>query len=427
MSVRGMATVAAGRVSEMESGTLDEATGARITRGAGSFALTRVRPAARTIYYTLGPGRLDYGDDLATVAGGPVRARARDEILLSLIHGVPLPPDATHVPGVHRLALGTTVRVEGAGITVDPARTAPARTARKPARRSGDRIADAVAERLPAGDLAIGYSGGLASAFLAVCAGRTGPEPRLLHQPLAAPLPRPVPSIPTGSLEVARTDLADLVLGHQITGRELLPPLPDVYFPARALAAAYRNLVLGGLFEDLFATTLLARTGGRAGARLLTCEPFHGSGRLRGLAAARRRLDDGEPLAREAGAGHVDEATPHPRAATGWLPGLTPTALLLLINASKATPSLWREHLAAADPTTAALEHGHRVARARVDSRRGHTLRPPPARPARPGAGGGRDRRAVAPGRSRRPRRRPVPQPAAAAAGRRTVRRRRGR
>src|SRR5206468_3950688 len=87
----------------------------------------------------------------------------------------------------------------------------------------------------------------------------------------------------------------DLLDERSVTGREVLPPLPEVYLAqgmtCRLVADADgAPLVMGDLLEELLSAKLAEAQLGWFGWRLATCEPFHTAGTIRGLRAARAAL-----------------------------------------------------------------------------------------------------------------------------------------
>ncbi|MFD5099506.1 hypothetical protein ACFWJN_11125, partial [Streptomyces albidochromogenes] len=258
----------------------------------GVFELSRDSPGDRPVYYRVGPGRVEWGEDLrAFLADGPHRP-PRTGHLLALVHGTVPSPDATLLPDVRRLAVGTVVRVDAAGVTVTRQRPEPA--------EPGTGLAEAVGRALDGlnGEYAIAYSGGLASAFVAVSALAAGHRPVLLHADFggargggAPVVPSPVPG-----LEIRRVpvDPARLFAHEPVSGREPLPPLPDTEVPRRLMDRLSEScglpVVSGGLLKDLVSARLPEAGTGYRGWRLLGCEPFHVNATLRGLAEARRLL-----------------------------------------------------------------------------------------------------------------------------------------
>lgn len=333
-------------------GRLPESCGARVDRAGGTFSLRQQRLSATPVYYRLDYGRIEFSHELTDFAPAesPSRVGELDSgTLLALVHGTPPPPTAALFPGVHQLALGTVLRADSTGVTVR--REQP----ELPASSSG--VLDTVSEIM--GELGdnstIAYSGGLSSAFLAVCARRAGVRPRLAHADLGAPfdaLPRP--NIPGFVVDEVPVDPAELLDHQTITGAEPYPPLPDTIAPQRLLARLHRDetdWISSGAFlrNLLFANLSQADTGPR-GWRLLTCEPFHVTGTLPNLGQAREILGEervhapglaGSPVAEEQPVG--TPAMPQP-VGSGVLPGLTKAGEDAHNAAWQALMALWQQH-----------------------------------------------------------------------------------
>ncbi|HEY8479979.1 MAG TPA: hypothetical protein VIL71_09135 [Spirillospora sp.] len=329
----------------------DRASGVRIERSPRSFEIVREHPGARPVYYRVDHGRLewDFGvEGFLPPSGHPMPSPGA---LLCLIQGAAPAPDATHLPGVHRLPVGTAVRVTEDGINVTRRRP----RLPEPGRRRG--LAEAVGEALGGTDYAIAYSGGLGSAFIAACALSAGHRPPLLHADLGPAVHRtPAPDVPGLSLRRIPVDPSELLDEHPITGEEPLPPMPDREVPRRLAAALARAdgagadlpLVGGAMMKELVSVKLPEVDAGVRGWRLLSCEPFHISGTLRSLGEARTLLGKGvvhSPDAQPVGA----PAPPSPTGGFG-VPGLTPAGADALEPVRRAAMAVWREHLDALDP-----------------------------------------------------------------------------
>ncbi|MFJ1576661.1 hypothetical protein [Streptomyces sp. NPDC088182] len=343
---------------------------AAMTDGDG-FALSRDEPGGRAVYYRVGHGGLEWSHDPADFLTGRDRPVPEPGTLLALVHGLAPPPDATPLPGVRRLALGTRVRVEAGGVTV---------SRRRPVLPSGTTdLTWAVAEvlrRLPEG-YGIAYSGGLSSAFLAVAALSAGHRPPLLHADLGLPGRHHVPP-PVGNLTVRHipVDVFELLDHHSVPTGGLLPPLPDLEFPRRltarlAGAAPGGPLVAGTLLEDLVSAKLPEADRGPRDWRLLTCEPFHLVGTLPSLTEAAGLLEQGVVRSAADGAGNgtgagagtgpgagagtvlgttqdaqpVDGPPPPPPLGRRDLPGMTPKGRVALQTVQQASLSVWKDHL----------------------------------------------------------------------------------
>lgn len=335
----------------------------RLEQTEQSWALT-CRWPGHAVFYRIDNGMIECSDELARLTRGDVRAAVADATLLSLIHGVPFPPDATHVPGVRRLVVGGTLRMDPRGIVVTVAKPDP------PAQRASQvqaKLADAISEWFATlgGDWALAFSGGLASTFLAVCAINAGVCPPLVHVPLASPLYQPeLPSVHGRTAMVICQDLVDEIAAHHITGTEAAPPLPDVYFPSQVLRRVGleldRGIVTGVGLESLTTGDLHNVNLGPRSHRLRSCEPFHHSGRLRTIGHARR------VLRRDLSTGSSTSAAEHnPLAATGGqppvgsiheLPGLTGRGRACLGSASLASRAMLTEHRVRIGPLYARLE-----------------------------------------------------------------------
>ncbi|MBC6459922.1 hypothetical protein [Actinomadura sp. HBU206391] len=328
-----------------------EASGVRIERSPSSFEILREYPNARPVYYRVDHGRLewDFGPGGFLPASG--RPMPSPGALLGLLQGNAPAPDATFLPGVHRLPLGTAVRVTEQGINVTRRQPGP------PQRERRRGLVEAVGEALGDTDYAIAYSGGLGSAFLAACALSAGHRPLLLHADLGPGVHRtPAPDVPGLTLRRIRVDPSELLDEHPITGEEPVPPMPDREVSRRLAAALARAvgvgeavpLTGGALMKELASAKLPEVNAGVRGWRLLGCEPFHVSGTLRTLDEARTLLGKGvvhSPDVRPAGA-------PAPLSPTGGatVPGLTSKGTEALEPARRAAMAVWREHLDFLDP-----------------------------------------------------------------------------
>jgi hypothetical protein len=351
---------------------LDAATGATLTRDGSRFALSHTAPGPRPLYYRADYGRLEFADDLtellAPSATTEARPRPADDVLIGMVHGLALPPDATYFPGVRRLPLGSQVRVDGTGITVTRAE------APLPA-RDGDLTA--ALARVLAGlepRYAIAYSGGLASAALALVAARNGQRPAVVHVDLDLPGPAtPVPDLPGIPVERLAVPVAELLDHHQVTGEELIPPLPEVHLARRITARIAETtgmpVVSGALLKDLLAVKLPDVGTGVGGWRLLGCEPFHAAGTVRTLKQARAMVRDSTMEAAEDDPGGAPAQEPPRESAQAppdqvahgddheGLPGLT-TAGQQALQSARYSILLWRQQMEGLDPAIGRLESG---------------------------------------------------------------------
>ncbi|MFB6978365.1 hypothetical protein [Streptomyces scopuliridis] len=330
---------------------------AAVTDGDG-FLLSRDEPGGPAVYYRVGAGGVEWSHDATDFLAGRERPVPEPGTLLALVHGLAPPPDATPLPGVRRLALGTRVRVDAGGVTV---------SRRRPVLPTGTTdLTWAVAEvlrGLPEG-YAIAYSGGLSSAFLAVAALSAGHRPALLHAALGGlPGKRQAPAI-ISDLTVRHipVDVCELLDHHSVPAGGLMPPLPDLEFPRRltarlARAAGGGPLVAGTLLEDLVSARLPEADTGPRDWRLLTCEPFHLVGTLPSLSEAAALLEQGvvhsaaggAESRSAAGAGQdaqpVDGPPPPPPLGRRDLPGMTPAGRVALQTVQQASLSVWKDHL----------------------------------------------------------------------------------
>ncbi|WP_181765523.1 hypothetical protein [Streptomyces albidus (ex Kaewkla and Franco 2022)] len=326
------------------------ATGVTVEAGPGGFELTRTGLGEGDVYYRLGPGRLEWSESPGDFAGAPEGNAPDAGTLLALIHGLAPPPDGTPLPGVRRLALGTSVRVGADGVTVT--RRRPHLPAETPGLLSA--VADVLSEA--PGGYAIAYGGGLSSAFLAVAALAAGHRPQLVHAELGLPGHRPPPAAIPG-LEVRRVpvDVFDLLDHHRAPLGELTPSLPDLEFPRRIAetlaSAAGRPLASAALLEDLTAAKLSDVATGQRHWRLLTCEPFHLSGVLPSLEDAVGLLEQGVVRSDKPDPAAADDAQaldrPPPPVPLGRrdLPGMTGAGRAALQTVQQASLSVWKDHL----------------------------------------------------------------------------------
>ncbi|MEV8306705.1 hypothetical protein AB0P36_04910 [Streptomyces flavidovirens] len=341
--------------------------GVRIERPSPDvFRLSRDSPGSRSVYYRVGYGHVEWGEDLgAFLTGEPYQTPGPGQ-LLALIHGTVPSPDATLLPGVQRLAVGTTVRVDSAGVTVTRQRPELA--------EPGIGVAEAVGRALDGvkGDYAIAYSGGLSSAFLAVSALAAGHRPVLLHadfggawgeRPPAAP-----PPVPGLEIRYVPVDPAELFAHEPVSGREPVPPLPDTQVPLRLMDRLSEScglpVVSGGLLKDLASARLSEADTGYRGWRLLGCEPFHITDTSRGLAEARELLSrkvvfSPGPGGREAPGERLVGKPARPRpAGAASLPGLTQDGEEALSSSRHGMLARWKDHLDFLDPASGRVVAG---------------------------------------------------------------------
>ncbi|MGX1880588.1 hypothetical protein [Streptomyces sp. NPDC055287] len=344
-----------------------EPDGVRIERPSPDvFRLSRDSPGSRAVYYRVRYGHVEWGDDLGAFATGGLHRPPGPGQLLALIHGTVPPPDATLMPGVRRLAVGTVVQVDPAGVTV---------TRRRPELpEPGTGPAEAVARALRGlnGDYAIAYSGGLASAFLAVCALAAGHRPVLLHADLGGAWgegsPAWPPPIPGLEIRHVRIDAAELLAHEPVGGNEPVPPLPDTHAPQRLMDRLSEScglpVVSGGLLKDLMSARLPEADTGCRGWRLLGCEPFHITDTLRGLAEARELLSRNAVFSPGLGGRKVPDgrtarkpAPPRPAGAAP-LPGLTQEGEEALSSSRHGMLAVWKDHLDFLDPVSGRVVAG---------------------------------------------------------------------
>ena len=340
--VRESARLTAGEVSCTAPGD----PGVRVERP-GTFVLGRDYLGDRPVYFRVDHDTVEWADNPAVFLDASAPPPPDVGMLLALIHGTVPDPTASPVPGVQRLAAGTVVRLDASGVTVVRHQPSLPDSA-VPLRR-------AVRNALPA-DCSIAYSGGLSSAFAAVCALEAGYRPRLLHADFGQDVPVPVAEIPGLTITRVRTDIADLLDPHQITGAEACPPLPDTEVPRRLVARLGAHsegpVVVGSFLEDLVSVRLPDIPKGIRDWRLLTCEPFHTAGRLRGLGEARKLIGRGgvDPAGRGA-----ETAAP---AGAGPLPGVTEPGRHACAAAQRGMLALWKSRLDLVDPVIGRVEGG---------------------------------------------------------------------
>jgi hypothetical protein len=343
-----------------------ERVGVQVHHSPDAFELVRDCPSDRPVYLRVGYGGLEWGGDLRAFLPSGGRPQVSPGLVLALIHGLTPPPDATFVPGVRRLTLGTKVRVDRSGVTTSHgAPPVPVPTAT---------LTDAVGEALSAlgPRFAVAYSGGLSSAFLAVSALAAGRRPVLLQVRPPWSAPGEPPAVPGLAVRHVPFDALDALDHHQVTGEELAPPLPDVMFRRHLNDALVRNfdgpVACGSLLEDLVSTTLPEADDGWAGWRLLTCEPFHAGGTVRGLRAAREMIAKGpQRAAVRPMDGEVDEVQSvearHEAARAGrtggsGLPGLTDEGRHALMYARQGMLAVWKQRKELLQPAAGRLEAG---------------------------------------------------------------------
>lgn len=355
-NVLGIAELSDGFVRYKASEVDAEPSGVRIDQSVRSFELRRERPGDIPVYYRVDYGRLEWGADLGAFSGALAPPEPEPGALLAMIHGLSPPPDASPLQGVRRLSVGTAVRLDADGVTV--AQRPPELTDRRLGLRES---VGAVLASLP-NNSAIAYSGGLSSAFVAVCAARAGKRPVLLHadfgQDLAGRIP--VAEVPGLAIHRVSVDLSELLDHHRITGAELTPPLPDVDVPRqlmwRLAGAGGGTVVSGALLKDLLSARLAEAKIGLRGWRLLGAEPFHVSGSLRTLREARKLLasglvhlsgrhDHGHDDAREPDAQPLAGPPPPTPAGGDGIPGLTSAARDALQSTRRSYQAVWNQHL----------------------------------------------------------------------------------
>ncbi|NBE93945.1 hypothetical protein FE391_08315 [Nonomuraea sp. KC401] len=304
------------------------------------------------MYYRIGSSGLEWGEGLAAVAGDAgIPAPESWELLASVHGGVAAPDDALGVPGVQRLTVGTVVRVDAAGVRVE----------RQPPRLPGPErdLIDLIGSALPAGEFGIAYSGGLASAFLAVAAYRAGKRPLLVYADLGAAFAHlPLPEVPGLELRRVPMDVSGLLDHHPISTQSPRPLMLEVEVRRRMLAqlssAVDLPLASGALLEDLVSVRL-AETE-ISDEKLLECEPFHVAGRLPTLAEARKLLEERTVYAPMASAqgppGAQRQGAQPPQVPTGvnFVPGLTEAGREEYGIAQQLRLPLWKAHIDSLPP-----------------------------------------------------------------------------
>jgi hypothetical protein len=334
-----------------------------VTASPTEFELVRLAPGTTPVYYRLGHGRLELGDDLRAFHRDGAPPAPDHGALLAMIHGLPDAPGSTPLPGVQELMVADRLRVDRDGVCVlrRPQGLTPSRTSLQ------DALGQALAE-LADDEVAIAYSGGLASSFVAVSARSAGRRPELFHADLDGGS-HPLPEIPGTNTYRVACDLRELLDPEQITGSELAPPLPEAALRRRMLArlreASGASLASGALLESLVSTTLPEVGAGRWGCRLLTCEPFHRDGTIATLREARPVLAEkgvrmrGRPAGSAPPQSESQElgASPPPAPSDGdGLPGLTEAGREALKSARLASGAVWRTHLDDLPPAIGRLE-----------------------------------------------------------------------
>ncbi|MGQ4361161.1 hypothetical protein [Streptomyces sp. SAS_272] len=337
--------------------------GLRAELTGASFRLRRERAHSRPVYFRAGYGRLEFGDDLAAFLPPGSKLEPEPGALLALMHGQAAPADHSPLPGVRRLTLDTEVRVDAGGVTVTqspPELPAP--------RRLEDAVRDALARN--GDDYVIGYSGGVASAYLAVVAAGAGHRARVVHADLGLPGQRPPAAVPLLDPRPVRVDPCALVDHHAVTGSELLPPLPEFVAPRRLHAALSGDTALpvvsGALLASLVSVKLPDVPRGPRSWRLLTCEPFHLSGTLGSLADAVELLDNRvvyTPGRRPGSPGGTDAqrvGAPPPPSPTGGsrLGWLTEEGRQAYETAHRGSMAVWQDRLEALQPVVGTLLGG---------------------------------------------------------------------
>jgi hypothetical protein len=364
-----------GRISRQGPELDGDLAGVVVRTSPAAFEVDRALPGGRPLFYRLGRGRLQVSDDLAAFDGDGTASAPDHSVLLALIHGLTEPPDSTPIRGVCRLTVGTRVRVDATGVSVE--HRAPPLAPDDPRQRT---LTAAVGEVLADGggggdaDYGIAYSGGLASAFLAAAARATGHRPTLFHADLGLDAGHgpPLAAIPGLETEHVRCDVSDLLDHNRITGDEPQPLLPDVEMRRQMMArlrdASGARLASGVMLENLVSTTLPDADHGLRGRRLLSCEPFHLSGTLATLRDAREVLARkgtgmrGRRTKEQAEVQQLDgppgpQPTDNPTDADGsGLPGLTEAGREALKSARLAAGAVWRTHLEALPPVLGRVE-----------------------------------------------------------------------
>ena len=336
-----------------------------VTASPTEFELTRLAPGTTPLYYRLDRGRLELGDDLRAFHRNGTPPAPDHGALLAMIHGLPDAPGSTPLPGVQELMVANRLRVDRDGVCVlrRPQRLTPGLTSLQ------DALGQALAEHADDDEVAIAYSGGLASSFVAVSARSAGLRPELFHADLDG-RSHPLPEIPDTNTYRVACDLRELLDPEQVTGRELAPPLPEVALRRRMLArlreASGTPMASGALLESLVSTTLPEAGAGRWGRRLLACEPFHRDGTLATLREARtvlaekgtgmrgRRAPGSAPPQSESQ--ELGASPPQAPSDGDGLPGLTEAGREALKSARLASGAVWRTHLDDLPPAIGRLE-----------------------------------------------------------------------
>ncbi|MER6950416.1 hypothetical protein ABT294_40995 [Nonomuraea sp. NPDC000554] len=315
-----------------------------------SFELSLASLESSPVYYRVGMGRLEWSCDLRAFHAGDGIPVPDAGTLLTIADGYQVAPDYSPIPGVTRLPIGAVVQVDRAGVTVSR------RQPTLPQHLTFQQAVTGMLARL-GDDFAIAYSGGLSSTFLACCAVNAGLQPPLLHGVIRDRRERTLPHGIDGlDLKAVDVDLGELLDPHLITGDEPLPPMPELEARRRMVAALEREfggtVVTGALLKDLISARLGQAEAGVKDWRLLTVEPFHVHGTLRGLAAARELLKD--QMVHRRGVGTEDSqptgAPPPPSPKPAGLPGLTAAAGDALASTRRGTLGVWKDHLDFLDP-----------------------------------------------------------------------------
>jgi hypothetical protein len=359
----GIVELADGVVRVTDPQVRAERRGVRVEHSAASFELHRDAPGDTPVYYRVDYGRLEWGDDLTAFAGASETPELDSGALLAMIHGLTPPPDASPLPGVRRLSVGTTVRLDAAGVTVTWQPPV------QPTQRPGRQDLVALVGRMLAScgeDYAIAYSGGLSSAFLAVCALRSGRRPTLLHADLGPELARRITVTEIPGLVTRRVpfDLSELLDHHRITGAELSPPMPDVELSRQLMAglseAGGTVTASGALMKDLLSARVSDVGAGIKGWRLLGSEPFHITGVIRTLREARELMtagvvhpsnrhhhgQDGGDGKAEPDVQPLNGPPPYTPPGGSGIPGLTETGRVELQSVRRSYQAVWKQHVA---------------------------------------------------------------------------------
>ncbi|TLQ43154.1 asparagine synthetase B family protein [Streptomyces marianii] len=361
----GVVEMSAGVLRRTDPSTPHDESGVSAEATAHSFILRRTAPQGRPVYFRVGRGRLEWGEALESFLEPGGRVELESGALLALVHGQAAPPDSSPLAGVRRLTYGTQVQVDADGVTVS--NTPP----ELPARPRDLRVAlrDALSRTGP--DYLIAYSGGLASASLAVTAAEAGHRAQPLHADFGLPgrsaPPAALPGTPPRSVHVDPYELAD---HHIISGSELLPPMPDFVIPRRLHAILVGDsglpLVSGALLASLVSVKLPDVPRGPRSWRLLTCEPFHISGTMGSLSEAAELLDNRvvyAPGRRPAGDSATDSqqlGAPPPPSPTGGskLGWLTEDGKQAYETAHRGSMAVWQDRLDAQERVVGRLMGG---------------------------------------------------------------------